>query len=413
MTPASMPFAHIYIAFAAGYFLSTLYRTVNAVISPDLTAEFGLDMASLGLLTSAYFLAFGLAQVPAGMLLDRYGPRRVEPAMLAIAAVGSIGFGLAQSLTGLVAARALIGLGVCVCLMAPLKAIAVWYPPDRQASLLGWIMAAGGVGALAATAPLELVLRATSWHTVFIGLGVVTIAVALLIGWRVPDIPAPPHAIGFAAQWAGVRQVFAHPRFWWIAPLGGVGMGAFMSIQGLWAVPWMIDVDGRTRADAARHLLVMGVVVMAGYTLLGMFATRLARGGFEPKHLFASGFALNFVALGLIIAETPGSYLWWSLYGLGAAVNVLGFPVLSEGFPKELAARASTALNLMMFVGSFAAQWGIGVIVEAARAHLGLATPGALRLAFGSMFALITVAFGWFVLGWRRHAPLVRANVPA
>jgi MFS family permease len=408
-----MPFGHIYVAFAAGYFLSTLYRTVNAVISPDLMTEFGLDMASLGLLTSAYFLAFGLAQIPAGMLLDRYGPRRVEPALLGLAAVGAIGFGLVHTLPGLVTARALIGVGVCVCLMAPLKAIAVWYPSDRQASLLGWIMAAGGVGALAATAPLEIVLRAASWHTVFVGLGVVTIGVALLIAWRVPDIPAPQHAIGFAVQWAGVRQVFAHPRFWWIAPLGGLGMGSFMAIQGLWAVPWMMDVDGRPRADAARHLLVMGIVVMVGYTLLGMFATRLARGGFEPKHIFTSGFALNFVALALIIAELPGSYVWWSLYGLGAAVNVLGFTVLSEGFPKELAARASTALNLMMFVGSFAAQWGIGVIVEAARSHFDLATPGALRLAFVSIFALIALAFGWFMLGWRRHAPLVRANAPA
>ena len=163
-----MTFARIYSAFAAAYFLSYLYRTANAVISPDLTRELALNPASLGLLTGAYLLAFGLMQIPAGMLLDRFGPRRVEPALLAVAAIGAIWFGLADSLIGLVAARALIGAGVCVCLMAPLKAIAMWYPRERQPSLAGWMMVAGGFGALAATAPLEAALHLTTWRTIFI-----------------------------------------------------------------------------------------------------------------------------------------------------------------------------------------------------------------------------------------------------
>src|SRR5947199_2747307 len=112
-----MKFGPIYIAFAAAYFLSYLYRTVNAVISPDLTRELALDPASLGLLTGAYLLAFGAMQIPAGMLLDRYGPRRVEPVLLGVAALGAIAFGLADTLPGLVVARAAIGDGVCVYLL--------------------------------------------------------------------------------------------------------------------------------------------------------------------------------------------------------------------------------------------------------------------------------------------------------
>ena len=143
---APVPFLHVYWAFASGYLLSYLLRTVNAVISPELTHDLGLTSGSLGLLTSAYFVAFGAMQLPAGMLLDRYGPRRVEPVLLLIAGVGTLWFAMAESVSSLLAARALIGAGVAVCLMAPMKAIAAWYPAERQASLSGWVMVAGGRG---------------------------------------------------------------------------------------------------------------------------------------------------------------------------------------------------------------------------------------------------------------------------
>ncbi len=402
MTPP--PFSTLYFAFASGYLLSYLYRTVNAVISPELTRELALSPGALGLLTSAYFLAFGAMQIPAGMLLDRYGPRRVEPVLLVIAAAGALAFAFAGSEAALLGARALIGLGVAVCLMAPMKAIATWYPPERQPSLAGWVMAAGGAGALVATAPLEFALRFVTWRTVFVVLAAATLLVAVWIWLRIPDTPKAATAQGFGAQWAGVRRVFGNPRFWWIAPLGGFGMGAFMAVQGLWSVPWLMEVDGVSRAVAAQHLLVMGAVILAGYLLLGMFATRLARQGIHARHLFAAGFALNALALGAIVLHVPGSWLWWGLYGLGASVNVLAFTVLNEGFGKELAGRANTALNLMMFMGSFLTQWGIGLVVDGARTGLGFDTVGGLRLAFAIVLGGNVLTYAWFAAGWRRHA---------
>lgn len=413
LNPPAMPFLRLYFAFASGYLLSYLFRSVNAVISPELTQQLGLTPASLGLLTSAYFVAFAAMQIPAGMLLDRYGPRRVEPVLLVLAGTGALAFAYADGEAGLLAARALIGLGVAVCLMAPLKAIATWYPVERQASLSGWLMVAGGAGALAATAPLEFALRYASWRAIFVGLAVATYAVAVWIWLRVPDTPKPVHTTGFAAQWAGVRKVFAHPRFWWIAPLGGLGMGAFMAIQGLWSVPWLMEVNGYDRAGAARHLLVMGVTVLAGYVFIGMFATRLARRGMHARHLFAAGFALNTLALAAIAAQVPGTYLWWGLYGLGAAVNVLSFTVLNDGFARELAGRANTAVNLIMFSGSFVTQWGIGLVVDAARAGLGADTAAGLKLAFAIVIALYAATYAWFVYGWKRHAPHPPAVVAA
>jgi hypothetical protein len=235
--------------------------------------------------------------------------------------------------------------------------------------------------------------------------------VAVWIWWRVPDMPKNPNAQGFRVQWAGVRAVFAHPRFWWLSPLGGFGMGSFMAVQGLWSVPWMIEVGGIDRAGAARHLLVMSVVMLAGYLSLGLFASRLARSGWHPRHLFGLGFALSTAALAAIVAQLPGSYAWWSLYGLGATANILGFTVVSEGFPRELAGRANTALNLLMFAGSFAAQWGIGLAVEAARDRLGLDTAGGLKLAFSLVLALEVLAYAWFARGWTRHAVHARPAV--
>jgi predicted MFS family arabinose efflux permease len=307
------PFSTLYFAFASGYLLSYLYRTVNAVISPELTRELALSPGALGLLTSAYFLAFGAMQIPAGMLLDRYGPRRVEPVLLVIAAAGALAFAFAGSEGALLGARALIGLGVAVCLMAPMKAIATWYPPERQPSLAGWVMAAGGAGALVATAPLEFALRFVSWRTVFVVLAAATLLVAVWIWIRIPDTPKATTAQGLGAQWAGVRRVFGNPRFWWIAPLGGFGMGAFMAAQGLWSVPWLMEIDGVSRAVAAQHLLVMGAVILAGYLLLGMFATRLARQGIHARHLFAAGFGLNTVVLAaIVLGGNVLTYAWFA-----------------------------------------------------------------------------------------------------
>lgn len=413
VSPSRVSFRHLYFAFAGGYLLSYLYRTVNAVISPELMRELALAPGALGLLTSAYFVAFAAMQLPAGMLLDRYGPRRVEPVLLGIAGAGALVFAFSDGEVGLLAGRAMIGLGVSVCLMAPLKAVATWYPAERQASQGGWLMAAGAVGALLATAPLEFALRFASWRAVFVALSVTTFAAALWIWRRVPDTPPSGQAAGLRAQWAGVRSVFASPRFWWIAPLAGFGMGSFMAIQGLWSVPWLIEVNGYGRAVAAAHLLLMGVTMLGGYLALGFLSARLARHGVHPRHVFGFAFASSALALAAILAELPGTWLWWSLYGLGASANILAFTVLSDAFARELAGRVNTALNLLMFGGGFAAQWGIGLVVDASRAAFGVDTASGLRYAFSLVLALDVLAYAWFAWGWRRHAPLAHASVAA
>ena len=379
------------------------------MISPELSADLGVGASSLGLLTSAYFFAFAAMQLPAGMLLDRYGPKRVEPALLCVAGCGSLVFAASDGLPGLAFARMLIGAGVAVCLMAPLKAIALWYSSERQASLAGWMMVAGA-GALLATAPLAAALSVLTWRGVFVVLALSTFAAAAAIFLMVPDAPARPQASGLVEQWHGVSSVFLSSRFWWLAPLATVSSGSFMAIQGLWSVPWLIEVEGYSREVAAQHLMLMGLVILGGYCGLGMFATHLGNRGITPAHLFATGFALNIAALTLITARAVSfTYLLWAAYGLGSAVNVLGFTVLSQGFARELTARVNTALNLLMFSGSFLAQWGIGIVVDIARAELAADTAGGLITAFAMSLGAQLLAYAWFMLGWRRHAVVTPA----
>ena len=276
------------------------------------------------------------------------------------------------------------------------------------------MMVAGGVGALLATAPLAAALAWMSWRGIFVVLALTTFAAAAILFFNVPDIPRQANAPSLAAQWRGVRSVFRNPRFWWLSPLAATAMGSFMAIQGLWSVPWLIEVDGYTRDVAARHLLVMGIAILVGYLGLGLFATRLARRGIAARHLFVSGFGLSIFALALIVMRAfPFTYLPWALYGFGSAVNVLAFTVLSQGFPRELTARANTALNLLMFSGSFAAQWGIGLLVDASRIALGVDAASGLRLAFGLVLVLDLIAFAWLLLGWRRHSLVTQALAAA
>jgi len=407
VTPPTAPrFLPIYLCFAAAYALSYTYRTVNAVISPDLTAALGISASSLGLLTSAYFVAFASMQVPCGVLLDRYGPRRVEPVLLVAAAVGAAAFAASDTLAGLTAARAAIGAGVAVGLMAPLKAIATWYPLERQPSLGGWIMFAGGIGALLSTTPLAAALEVMSWRAIFVVLAVATLGVAVAIYLVVPDTPQESRAAAASGAWHGVKLVYRHPRLWWLAPITALGNGSLMAIQGLWSVPWMIEVDGYTRAQAANHLLVMGLTTLGGYVFVALASIRLSRMGIGPRHLVIGGYALQLAMLGLIVvtSATGFTYVLWALYGLTGAVNILGYLLLTEGFSRHLAGRASTALNLVMFTTTFAVQWGIGAVADTVRAAFGLELAGGLRAAFALVFVGEAVAYLWFALGWRRHA---------
>lgn len=384
----------VFAPFALGYYVSYLYRTVNAVIAPALTRELGLSAADLGLLTSAYFLAFGAFQIPLGMLLDRYGARRVEAALLLFAAAGSALFAAGTGLLQLGAARALIGLGVSACLMASFKSFHQWFPAERQPALVGAVMTAGMLGALSASLPLEAALPLIGWRGVFAGLAVLTLIVAALL-LSVPENHKGIAAESFAAQLRGVTQVFASRALWRFGPQMAMLMGGFMALQSLWAVPWLIQVNGYTLSVAAEHLFALNLALIAGLLAIATGSDWLARRGLTPQRLLALGSALS-VAVGFaILFDAANTLLLWSLLGLAICVSNLAYPLLTAQFPAQLVGRVNTALNLLLFVGAFGVQWGFGALVDAAKLA-GVTPQASFRIAFASLLALQTAAFIWF-----------------
>ena len=140
--------SRVFLPFAAGYYLSYLYRTINALIASHLSSDTALGTADLGLLTSVYFLIFAAAQIPVGILLDRFGPRRVQSVLLLLAAAGAGLFAISTGFLSLLIARAMIGLGVAAALTAGLKSIVLWFPRERVALLNGYMIMLGSLGAV-------------------------------------------------------------------------------------------------------------------------------------------------------------------------------------------------------------------------------------------------------------------------
>jgi MFS family permease len=354
----------VFCPFASGYFLSFFFRNVNAVIAKDLTREFELTPSDLGFLTSLYLLAFAAFQLPLGVLLDRYGPRRVVTALLCVAACGALIFAFARDFALLSVGRALIGVGVSAGLMGAIKAFTLWFPLSRLATLNGFYLAIGGLGGLAATAPAEAFLEAYGWRELFTGMSILSALAAGLIFFLVPEKRLPGHGQSLRGQIAGFGRVFSSAAFWRIAAPLVACHGTYQSLQGLWLAPWLYDVAGLDRPGVARCLLASALAYTAGSIFFGLASDRLARRGTSRMKIFKLGLSASlgvFLLLALGIHRWPGAIL--AAYGFTAISATLAYPLFVSLFGAEMTGRVNTASNVLMFGCSFAFQWGVGAVL--------------------------------------------------
>jgi len=393
----------VFLPFAAGYYLSYLFRTINASIAPALASEFGLDAAATGLLASVYFLVFAGAQIPIGVLLDRFGPRRVQSVLLVLAAGGATLYGMARGFPELLMGRALIGLGVAASLMAGIKAIVLWFPKERVALANGWMIMLGSLGAVTATAPTAWLLNYLGWRDLFEILTIASVATAGLVYCVVPDRDTTPKNSTIAENLLTLRSIFTDPRFLRIAPLSATCIGSSWALQSLWAAPWLVDVEGSHRQGVAAQLFVMALGISLGALVLGMIADRLRRHGIRTEVILAAVGVLCFLAeLALILRAPLPPLLPWCIISVMGAATVLSYAVIADYFSTELAARANGALNLLHFSWAFVVQCGIGVILAQWSPQNGHYPIEAYQSAFAASLAFQAVALIWFAAPWLR-----------
>lgn len=404
----------IFLPFVVGYFLSFAYRTVTAVISPHLTAELGIAATALGVLAAMYFVTFAAFQPVVGVMLDRYGPRRVDSALLLLAAAGAALFALGENLEHLAIGRALVGAGVSAALMSSLTAIGQWWPREKLPLVNGLFVASGALGAVFATTPVQALLTVTDWRGVFWGLSIATLAAAALIFMTAPERKADPNApkVSLKELTGGMARLLVSARFWGLAPAMAFTQSVFMAYISLWAGPWLRDVNGLSPSEVAAHLQWAALGMVAGYAGFGLMAETLRRAlGVAPLTVSAVGIfcALSLQAALVLGAPVPPAVVWTS-YAFFAGAPFMGYAILAQQAPPELAGRANASLNLVMFVASFTVQSAVGAIIDQFPKTASGYAPQGHATALGLCLMLEIAAFVWvlYTQFWRR-----RAAVPA
>lgn len=368
--------ARVFFLFALGYFLSYFYRSANAVLAKDLSQELGLGPAELGFMTSLFYLAFAAAQLPLGGLLDRVGPRAVTPALLLVAALGSVVFGLAQSFAVLALGRALIGVGMAAALMGSMRAFSLWFPRN-YATVSTLLVGLGATGGLWRPRP------SPSSRRPWVGGGCSSWGLSWWPWWPSPSTwgcGTPPR--GWPGRGAaGGRARGGLPQR--EAPPGGLlafaFAGSFLALQTLWAGDYAYHL-GLTALEVGNLLFLYSGGAVLGFLVSGYLADRLG----TARVLLAS--ALLF-ALGLLLLLLKALVPAYALLGFFGAFNILTLTQARELVPSHLVGRGTTLVNLFGIGGTFLLQWGVGVAVEA----LGYA------LAFGGLLALLLLALGLYL----------------
>lgn len=360
----------IFALCATMYIISHFWRVSNAVVADELSHDLSLSSENLGLLGGAFFYSFGLAQLPMGALLDRFGSRVVISLLACIGAVSAIVFALSINGTMAILARAGIGIGMAAVLMGSYKIFTTWFLPHEFATLSGIMIALGNLGAIGATIPLAWLSATLGWRMAFSGMATITLLMAVIMYLGVRDHPPqpagalPPAPPSMTGIFSGLRTVFSSGLFWRLAPLGFASYGTLIAAQGLWGGPYLMHTYSISKAAASGILLAIPVGTICGAPLWGRWSDRLRRRKF-PALLGQGAMLLVFSSL-IIDLQLPrwGLWLQFWLVGVTSASCYILYAQVKETFPLSIVGTALTALNFFVFLGAAMFQHMIGLIME-------------------------------------------------
>ncbi len=391
------------VVLSTAQLVSQFLRSAVSVIGPNLVVELNISAAELALLSSSFFLAFAIAQIPIGMLIDRFGPRFTMVLSTAIAVAGCIVFALGPDLNTLILGRVLMAIGCSSFYVAPLAIYSRWFKPKYFSTVVGVQLGLSGIGLLAATVPLAYAAATIGWRPSFIIVAALAGLSGLIVLWWVSDDPpgakAPDHKKeNLSESLRGLVAVTRTPSFWPIFAMHLTNYAVIITILGLWGGPYLAHVYGQDLETRGFYLLVLAVASTVSVFIWGP-ADRLF-GNYRIPVLFGSGLTLAMLIWVALAGKMSGGVLllWFALYGL-----VTGYPPLltAQGralFPPHLVGRGLTLFNLATMGGVFVFQAATGAVIEWFAPNQTVYPLAAYQAAFGMQAALLAVSIGCYLL---------------
>ena len=387
----------IFCVFAFGFFISNLLRSITATLTPVLSSEFDLTAGNLGLLAGGYFLGFSLMQIPAGLLLDKYGPKKVVAYLLLIALISTISFAFAKSFTGLLISRFFIGVGVAACLMGPLTGYRVWFEEKYQQRANSWMLMVASFGFVISTLPVQILLPMIGWRSIFLLISILILVSVILIFLFIPSwnnkVESKPN------QKKGLlSEVWKNKFFISLMPLAFFNYGGVQAIQTLWAGPWMLNVTGYSPLDSATGLFWINITMLFSFMAWGYILPKLSSFGIDSIRIVKFGLPLSYLVLFIIIimGQKAGATMF-TVFILSSIVLSLTQPAVALSFPQHLAGKSLTSFNVFIHSGTFFVQWGIGVVIDLC-GNMGLNTITSYRISFSVFLIVCILSYIFFLI---------------
>ena len=387
----------IFLVFAFAFFISNLLRSITATLSPVLTSEFNLTAGNLGLLAGGYFLGFTSMQIPLGFLLDKHGPKKIVSSLLIIAIVGTTSFALAQNFASLLISRVFIGIGVSACMMGPLTGYRIWFEEKYQQRANSWMLMVANIGFVFSTLPVQVLLPIIGWRWIFFGTTFLIIVSIVLILLFIPSTKKKFKKDENEIE-VKLSDIWKNKFFISVIPLGFFNYGGMYAIQTLWAGPWMIRVTGYSSLESATGLFWINFTALIGFFLWGYFLPIISKYGLNSFKLMKFGLPISYlVLLSIIIKGSNAGAFLFTIYILTSIVLTVVQPAVGLSFPKRLAGKSLTSYNLVIFLGTFIMQWGMGLIIDFSHS-MGKSEILSFQISFFVYFILCIFSYIFFVL---------------
>lgn len=366
-----------FLLLALAYVLAYFHRVALAAIATELQLAFHASGAVLGGLAAIYFYVYTLMQIPTGVLVDTLGVRKIATLGGLVAGLGSILFGLADTLTVVSIGRFLVGLGVSVMFIAIMKLNAVWFHDRHFGTVAGFTILLGNLGAVLAASPLVWALSYISWRSIFVAVGAFSLFLGVLTWFLVRNHPGeagfptmrelegePPHAPHSGHWYDALVLVVKNPATWpgfW--PNLGIG-GTLFTFAGLWAVPFLRDVYAMSRPLAAAHTSLLLAGFALGAFVSGMISDRLGR----RRPVMLAGILLYILCwlpwLAMVHMPLPASLFLFFAMGVGASGFTLTWAMVKEVNPPALSGMATSVVNTGSFLGAGLLQPLVGWVMD-------------------------------------------------